>query len=257
MSRKGLLILAQDGDSTRILVNRLELTVGVSDLVIEQPVPRHRFAAKRVRRLGIGRVVGQLLFVGLVVPLLGRRDRARVKEIKRVYALDTRAPGRVRIRRVPSVNTTETIDLLRQREPALVVLSGTRIVSPEVLEAAGAPVLNLHAGITPAYRGVHGAYWALATRDPARCGVTLHLVDAGVDTGDIVAQADIMPSHNDSFVTYPLLQLAAGLPLLERTCAGVLAGETVAKRPAQGESACWTHPTLWGYLVARVREGVR
>ena len=52
-----------------------------------------------------------------------------------------------------------------------------------LLEAVPAVFLNTLAGITPSYRGVHGAYWALVQRQPDACGVTVHLVDAGIDTG--------------------------------------------------------------------------
>ena len=41
----------------------------------------------------------------------------------------------------------------------------------------------MHAGITPQYRGVHGGYWAVVNNDPEHCGVTIHFVDKGIDTG--------------------------------------------------------------------------
>ena len=52
-----------------------------------------------------------------------------------------------------------------------------------LLEACGCPVVNYHSGINPAYRGINGGYFALANGEPEHFGVTLHLVDLGVDTG--------------------------------------------------------------------------
>ena len=66
------------------------------------------------------------------------------------------------------------------------------------------------AGITPLYRGVHGAYWALAEGRRDLCGVTVHRVDAGIDTGEVLAQVLIDPTPQDNFVTYPWLQVAEG-----------------------------------------------
>ena len=60
---------------------------------------------------------------------------------------------------------------------------------PGCLGSLGCPVVNVHAGITPRYRGVHGGYWALAERHPEWVGTTVHLVDPGIDTGAILAQA--------------------------------------------------------------------
>lgn len=257
MKPGGLVVLAQDSESTRMLVNRLDAEVGVEAVIVEDALPALRFAARRVARLGLIKVVGQILFVAVLVPLLRRDGRSRLHEIRRTGALDTTPLDPARTHRVSSVNSATTIDLLRRSAPGAVVLSGTRIVSPSVLEAVPAPFLNLHAGITPAYRGVHGAYWALAMQDRARCGVTVHHVDAGIDTGEIVEQALISPTRQDSFVTYPIMQLAAGLPLLEQATKDLLAGRDLPRKAARGGSASWSHPTIWGYGRTRLRLKVR
>jgi folate-dependent phosphoribosylglycinamide formyltransferase PurN len=148
------------------------------------------------------------------------------------------------------------VSALRDLAPQVVVVAGTRIISQSVLEAITATFINLHAGMTPRYRGVHGGYWALACGDREHCGVTVHVVDPGVDTGDVIAQARIEPTERDTFATYPLLQLVAGLPLLTGAVRAALEG-TLQQRPASGPSRQWYHPTLWGYLVTWLRRGVR
>src|SRR4029077_4353932 len=119
-----------------------------------------------------------------------------------------------------------------------------------------ATFLNVHAGITPRYRGVHGGYWALAEGSPELCGVTIHRVDAGVDTGPIVEQAKISPAETDNFVTYPYLQLATALPLLRRAIEAALKGE-LEFRPARGASRLYYHPSIGQYFRNRFRSGVR
>ncbi|RZK35168.1 MAG: formyl transferase, partial [Hymenobacter sp.] len=158
---------------------------------------------------------------------------------------------------VPSVNSPECIALLQELQPDVVVVNGTRIIGKKVLASVPCPFLNTHAGITPLYRGVHGGYWALANNDPSHCGVSVHLVDTGIDTGGILYQALIAPTAEDNFTTYPLLQLAAGLPLLARGVRDALAG-TLRRRPAPvGESRLWSHPTLSEYWAAQRRNGTR
>jgi methionyl-tRNA formyltransferase len=157
---------------------------------------------------------------------------------------------------VPSANSPEAIRLLRGLDPAVVVVNGTRILSRELLRCVPAPFVNLHAGITPLYRGVHGGYWALACGDRQNCGVTVHLVDESIDTGAAIFQQPIEPSADDSFVTYPLLQLGVGLPLLTEAVRQVLAGRLEKRSFPEGPSRLWTHPTLWQYLSHRAR-GVR
>jgi methionyl-tRNA formyltransferase len=125
--------------------------------------------------------------------------------------------------------------MLRRLKPNVVVLSGTRVVSRPVLEGVKAVFLNVHAGIIPRYRGVHGGYWALVEGEPENCGVTVHMVDAGVDTGAVVSRARIRPLPTDNYLTYPWLQLAAALPLLIAAIEGALAGRLVTVKPAAHE----------------------
>ena len=249
-------VLGRDGESTRILVNALAAAHEVGPVVLEGAEARLPFLRRRARRLGWPRVVGELAFRVLAMPLLRRRSRARRAELVRAHGLDPRPLDEARVRRVASVNDRETVELLRAAAPEAVVLAGPRIVSAEVLRSVPAPFVNVHAGITPLYRGVHGGYWALASGDRGNCGVTVHLVDEGVDTGGILGQARVDPGPHDDFSTYPLLQLAAGLPLLLEVLPAVAAGQARTLPPPLGESRLWTHPTLREYVRGRLR-GVR
>ena len=199
-------------------------------------------------------VVGQVLFVALLQPVLRRLGARRRAAIFRCASLDTahRAPSH----RVPSVNDDETVALLSSLNPAAVVVHGTRIIAPRVLKSAACPVINMHAGITLRYRGVHGGYWALAEQHPEWVGTTVHLVDPGIDTGGILAQTTFGVSAEDTIATYPDLHLVHGLPLLGAQMDKVMAGTALEPLPtsiAPG-SGFYYHPTIWGYLWLRWRE---
>jgi formyltetrahydrofolate-dependent phosphoribosylglycinamide formyltransferase len=73
-------------------------------------------------------------------------------------------------------------------EPDLVVSAGfMKILGPEFLAAFGGRVINTHPALLPAFPGAHAVADALAYGVRVT-GCTVHLVDAGVDTGPIVAQ---------------------------------------------------------------------
>jgi methionyl-tRNA formyltransferase len=111
----------------------------------------------------------------------------------------------------------------------------------------------MHVGITPKYRGVHGGYWSLVNNDENNFGVTIHYVDTGIDTGSIIYQATAARAPRDNFVTYPLLQLAAGIPLLKKALDELpKAGNHTGKKDV---SRLWSHPTAWGYLYRRLFKG--
>jgi Formyl transferase len=227
-------------------------------VLLEESPSRLALARRRARKIGWGKVGGQVAFVGLVMPLLRWRGRHRVRQIVQDHTLDV-TPVSDAVH-VSSVNNEGTIALLRQVSPTVVVVHGTRIISRHVLGSVDVPVLNLHAGVTPRYRGVHGGYWAFRDGRPDLAGSTVHLVDPGIDTGGILAQTTFTPEPADSIATYPFLHLACAIPLLLGQVDTVLAEgrpETVAPLPGAEHSQLRWHPTAWDYGVARLRGGVR
>jgi len=76
-------------------------------------------------------------------------------------------------------------------EPDLVVSAGfMKLVGRDFLERFGGSFLNTHPALLPSFPGMHGARDALE-HGVKVTGCTLFLVDAGVDTGPIVAQAAV------------------------------------------------------------------
>jgi methionyl-tRNA formyltransferase len=226
-------------------------------VVLENPQSRVAMARRRARRLGWLTVVGQVLFVAFLQPILQRLGRRRRAAILAAASAD--ATPVAPCHRVGSVNDDETVALLQSLGPDVVVVHGTRIIAARVLASLRCPVVNMHAGITPRYRGVHGGYWAIAEQHPDWVGTTVHLVDNGIDTGGILAQATFEVSDDDTFATYPDLHLVHGLPLLGAQLDKVLAGTKLEPLPASlaPGSGLYYHPTLWGYLWRRWRGGVR
>ncbi|MEU4379555.1 phosphoribosylglycinamide formyltransferase [Micromonospora echinofusca] len=83
--------------------------------------------------------------------------------------------------------------------PDLVVSAGfLKLVGPRFLAAFGDRYLNTHNTLLPAFPGIHGPRDALAYGVKVT-GATLFFVDAGMDTGPIVAQVAV-PVHDDDDV---------------------------------------------------------
>lgn len=86
-------------------------------------------------------------------------------------------------------------------EPDLVVLAGfMKLVGAEFLERFGGRVVNTHPALSPAFPGVRGPADALAYGVKVT-GCTLFVVDAGVDTGPIVAQQAVPVEDDDTVET--------------------------------------------------------
>jgi phosphoribosylglycinamide formyltransferase-1 len=83
---------------------------------------------------------------------------------------------------------TELLNLLAQYDIDLIVLAGyMKIVSPTLLQAYEGRIINIHPAYLPEFPGAHGIEdaWRAGVTES---GVTIHYVDAGVDTGQIIAQ---------------------------------------------------------------------
>ncbi len=253
-----VVLLGGDGPSTRIVYHALAREFGNVHAVLEGPVSRWRLLSRRARRLGWAAAAGQLLFVAGVVPVLQRRGAGRIARILREHGMDP-SPIEPPPTRVDSVNSPAARDVLQELSPRVVVVNGTRVIGRDTLRAVPAPFINLHAGITPLYRGVHGGYWALCEGRPELAGTTVHLVDEGIDTGRVLGQACFAATAEDSFATYPYLHLAAGIPLLLRAVRDALEGRLQpGGGPGEGlPSRLRHHPTAWHYLRQRLTRGVR
>ncbi len=84
---------------------------------------------------------------------------------------------------------------LHHEQVELVILAGfMRIIGPELLAAYPRRILNIHPSLLPKHPGLRAWEQALAAGDTV-AGCTVHYVDQGVDSGEIIAQAevDVMP----------------------------------------------------------------
>jgi phosphoribosylglycinamide formyltransferase-1 len=90
---------------------------------------------------------------------------------------------------------------LRDAGVSFVVLAGfMRLLGPTLLDAFPDAVLNVHPSLLPAFPGVNAVGQALA-HGVKVTGCTVHLVDAGTDTGAIVAQSSIAIAEDDTEAT--------------------------------------------------------
>jgi Formyl transferase len=248
-----VIFLTRGSDLGRIATRRLATAFPDIKIIVEQPVERSTMLRGRIRRLGPLHVLGQMAFMAFA-RALHFGSRRRIAEILEQHRLAPSWPDGCERIDVPSVNSPECIAAIERLKPRVILLLGTRIIDRKTLAAIKAPLINYHAGITPKYRGIHGGYWAKAEGDLENFGVTVHLVDPGIDTGAVLYQARVTPVAADNYATFPYLQLATVLPLLEQAVRDALAGK-LNPQSVNLPSRLWSHPTIWRYLAAGLRRG--
>lgn len=114
------------------------------------------------------------------------------------------------------LNTDEISARLRECAPEAVVVFGCGMIKPPLLDVLPqSRTLNLHQGLSPYYRGSGTNFWPFVHGCPQYIGVTLHLLDAGIDTGDIVAheRPDIEPTDTQAILGCKTVIKSADLAL--------------------------------------------
>lgn len=245
-----ILLLVTEGQTSNLLFHSFAGLPFDLTVFIEKPISKKIILKNRIRKIGFLKTAGQVLFLLLVYPFISSRKN-RLQEILSHYQLKNQPIPTAVCKTFPSINDPAVLQEIIAYSPDLICVNGTRIISKKTLGQLTCPIVNLHIGITPKYRGIHGGYWAIFNKEPHLFGVTLHYVDSGIDTGKIIAQTVVTYSKQDNFKTYPILQYAAGIELLHTNLQAILENNTTPPNPLTSESNLYHHPTLVNYLFGR------
>jgi methionyl-tRNA formyltransferase len=142
----------------------------------------------------------------------GQRDAMPpVKDAALRLGLDVHQPERIR--------RPEVVEQIRALAPdAIVVVGYGQILPQAILDIPPQGTINVHASLLPKYRGAAPIQWAVA-RGETRTGVTTMLLNAGLDTGDILLKWDTEIGSDETAVELGERLATAGADLLVRTLA--------------------------------------
>jgi len=88
---------------------------------------------------------------------------------------------------VPHIDHPEVVALVDRLSPDVIAVFGTSLIRGPLLTRGRLGIFNLHGGLSPRYRGADCTFWALYNGEPDQVGCTLHRIDAGIDTGRLMA----------------------------------------------------------------------
>ena len=188
------------------LVNKLLNELNVVGKVIEQrPLAKKNddkwaIRKKLFKKHGILKTINHLLYNKLIL-------KSTVENEQTFYQnklFDNKAPDyckEIPTIVVPKINDQKTIEFIREHDPDVIAVCGTTIIRPKVFELAKKGTVNIHCGITPEYRSADPIFWALYNKEPDKVGVTIHFIDKGIDTGDIIYQELVKVTKKDSLIS--------------------------------------------------------
>ena len=123
----------------------------------------------------------------------GILDIAREFGVPNIYL----PPGNFRTRLEPAVET-ELVRLLQQAGVELVVLAGfMRVLKEPMLAAFPRRIINIHPSLLPKFPGIEAWKQALAAGEKI-AGCSVHYVDAGIDSGEVIGQRKVPVLAHDT-----------------------------------------------------------
>jgi methionyl-tRNA formyltransferase len=141
----------------------------------------------------------------------------------------------INVAALPNPNSGEGLALLQRFAPDLIlsIRYGAIFKSPAIA-VPRLGILNLHAGLLPAYRGVIATFRALMA-DEREIGCTLHYISDGtIDTGPVVGKAPVTIDRERSLFSNVLSLYPSGTALMADALGRLNAGERLSTTQQQG-----------------------
>ncbi len=144
-------------------------------------------------------------------------------------------------------------DYLESIAPSVVITNACALLSGALIDrlhSFGCEIINVHNGINPRYRGT-GNIWAAYERNFKMTGVTLHHIDAGIDTGETIATRYIdFIAQETCFRQIDVVAFEEGARMAVEY---VLEGSVTGTKGVAARSRAYTFPRQGQYIAAKAR----
>jgi methionyl-tRNA formyltransferase len=164
----------------------------------------------------------------------GRLSTTPVKDAALKLDLPVYQPEKVRAK--------DFVQIVRELNPdSIVVAAFGQLIPQRILDIPQFGCINIHGSLLPRWRGAAPMQYSLIAGD-AETGVTTMMMDAGLDTGDILLQASLQLTDEDNLATVEEKLSQLGAPLLLQTLEALQRGD--CPRKPQDETLVTQSPSL-------------
>jgi hypothetical protein len=114
------------------------------------------------------------------------------------------------------INSVDFISFLRGVRPDVVAVLGSSVIKPAAISVPSYATINLHSGLSPYYRGTWSYGWPIVNSEPEYIGATVHHVNPGIDTGNVIYQTRPVLADGDGLNAIFLKVIGEGVELVVR-----------------------------------------
>jgi methionyl-tRNA formyltransferase len=128
------------------------------------------------------------------------------------------------------INVSEVAEFARSFNADMLTVQGTSILKEPLLSMFPSGILNIHGGL-PRYRGVWPMFWALYNEDFDYLKSSLHYINAGIDTGDVILEKKLDLEPDDDHHSLRAKYLVEGTALMIEAVRRLSKGEMIPRMP--------------------------
>ena len=121
------------------------------------------------------------------------------------------------------INSSGFASFLRELKPDIIAVFGSSVISPEIISVPSRAMINIHSGLSPYYRGTWSYGWPIVNNEPEYIGATVHCIDPGIDTGDIIFQTRPPLEPGDNLNAIFLKVISQGVELAAEAMERIIA----------------------------------
>ena len=156
---------------------------------------------------------------------------------------------------IKNLNSSESINTLKKIDPDAVIYSGGGILRSNFVNAAKKRIINNHSGPLPEIRGMNAVEWSiLLGYEPS---ITIHLIDRGIDTGNILSRKNIFIEKTFSINDIRDISVITGVKEIIRLLNGLEDFDTLDVKPnhesLQGRQCFIMAPALRELLSLKIK----
>lgn len=129
-----------------------------------------------------------------------------------------------------TINDADNVELIRKLNPRVIAVHSTSIIRQELIQAFPRRIINLHAGLSPYYRGAGTNLFPFYNEELEFVGMTVHYLDEGIDSGDIILQGRPEFEEGDNTHTIGCKDVILGTELMVRVIRKFLGGKLPPSR---------------------------
>lgn len=160
-------------------------------------------------------------------------------------------------------NEADFVETVKDLAPDLFITVGYALIfKPAILAAPKITAVNFHASLLPEYRGKHPVFWTLRGGEPL-AGLTVHAMDPGIDTGDIIYQVVVQTLPDDTVASLYGRIIDRSVKLVGRLVADAKKGKIPLRPQPPGKGSYFSSTTEedfridWSWEVEKIRRYIQ